>query len=123
MIGENARTVPSSQGPLRAQAHSAAETAIYKTDNIGEQVTRNPVHGKVEEPIRHEVDAKVEAREEFFNRERTGEGRIQTTAAGMAGEGIGKVDRALGKIVGKPERPEQDVMDIGAPDQPGAPPP
>ena len=41
----------------------------------------------------------------------------------MAGQGIGKIDHAIGKIVGKPERPQQDVMDIGAPDQPGAPPP
>lgn len=122
-IEQDAQTVSSFQEPLRTQAHSAAETTIDKTDNIGEQVTRNPVHGKVKEPIRHEVDVKVEAREEFFNRERTGEGRIQTNAAGMADEGIGKVDRALGKIVGKPESPEQDVMDIGAPDQPGAPPP
>ena len=107
MIGENARTISSSQEPLRAQAHSAAETAIDKTGNISEQEPRNPVHGKVAEPIRHEVDAKVEAREEFFDRERTGEGRIQTNVAGMAGEGIGKVDRAIGKIVGKPERPNR----------------
>lgn len=41
----------------------------------------------------------------------------------MAGQGIGKIDKAIGKIVGKPERPQQDVMDIGAPDQPGSLPP
>ncbi|MBU0910538.1 MAG: hypothetical protein KJ717_13310, partial [Proteobacteria bacterium] len=44
-----------------------------------------------------------------------------TNVAGMIGEGIGKIDHAIGKIVGKPDRPQQDVMDIGAPDQPGAP--
>lgn len=122
-IEQNAQTVSSLQEPLRTQAHFVGETAIEKTGNINEQSLTKPLHGRMDAPNQHEVESKVEARQEFFERERTGHGRIQTNVVGMAGEGIGKIDRALGKIVGKPERPQQDVMDIGAPDQPGAPPP
>ena len=122
-IEQNAQTIQTSREPLRHKAHSVAETAIDKTGDINGQSLTEPLHGRIDGPNRHEVESKVEARQDFFERERTGQGRIQTNVVGMAGEGIGKLDRAIGKIVGKPERPQQDVMDIGAPDQPGAPPP
>ncbi|MEW6290784.1 MAG: conjugal transfer protein TraG N-terminal domain-containing protein [Thermodesulfobacteriota bacterium] len=123
IIEQGAQTAQTSQEALRNHAHSVAETAIDKTGNISEQSQAGPPHGRVAEPNKHEVDSKVESRQEFFERERTGEGRIQTNVVGMAGQGIRKIDHAIGKIVGKPERPTQDVMTIGAPDQPGAPPP
>jgi hypothetical protein len=119
-IEQNVQTVQASREPLRHQAHSVAETAIDKTDDISEQSLTEPLHERVNGPNRHTVESKVEARYDFFEREKTGQGRIQTNVVGMAGEGIGKIDRAIGKIVGKPERPQRDVMDIGAPDQPGA---
>jgi len=119
IIDKDSQAIQSAQGPLRAQAHSVAGTAVERTS---EQTLSNPVQGRMDEPNRHEVESKVETRQEFFERERTGEGRIQTNVVGMAGQGLGKIDHAIGKIVGKPERPQQDVIDIGAPDQPGAPP-
>ncbi|MCK9293761.1 MAG: hypothetical protein M0P70_01655, partial [Desulfobulbaceae bacterium] len=122
-IEHETHTMQTSQEHLRGEAHSVAETAIEKTGNINEQSPTEPLHERVTGPNQHEVESKVEARQEFFEREKTGHGRIQTNVVGMAGEGIGKIDRALGKIVGKPERPQQDVMNIGAPDQPGALPP
>lgn len=123
IIEQNAQSVETSQKPLRAEGHYVAETAIDNTGNISGQSLTGSLQERVNEPNRHEVESKVEARQEFFNRERTGQGRIQTNVVGMAGQGIGKIDRTIGKIVGKPERPQQDVMDIGAPDQPGALPP
>ncbi|RJQ27573.1 hypothetical protein C4565_05115, partial [Candidatus Parcubacteria bacterium] len=120
IIEQRAQSVQTSQKPLRAQAHSVEETAIDKTDDIHNQAPTETFHGKIDQPNRHEVDSKVEDRQHFFETERTGHGRIQTNVVGMAGQGIAKVDRAIGKIVGKPERPQQNVMDIGAPDQPGA---
>ncbi|MBU0967615.1 MAG: conjugal transfer protein TraG N-terminal domain-containing protein [Proteobacteria bacterium] len=120
-IEHDAHTVQTSQEHLRGEAHSAAETTLNKTGNINEQSQAGPPHGRVAVPNKHEVESKVEARQEFFEREQTGQGRVQTNVAGMIGEGIGKIDHAIGKIVGKPDRPQQDVMDIGAPDQPGAP--
>lgn len=122
-IGKNAQTLQASQERLRSHAGSIAETAMDKTTGISEQSLTGPSHERVTGPDKHEVDAKVIAREEFFEQERAGRGRIRTNAIGMAGQGIAKVDRGIGKIVGKPEKPQQDVMDIGAPDQPGAPPP
>lgn len=122
-IEQNAKTIQTSREPLWHQVDSISETVIDRTDNISGQSLTEPVHGNVEGPNRREVESKVEARQEIFEQERTGQGRIQTNVVGMAGQGIGKIDRAIGKIVGKPDRPQQDVMDIGAPDQPGAPPP
>ncbi|MFZ5759843.1 MAG: conjugal transfer protein TraG N-terminal domain-containing protein [Thermodesulfobacteriota bacterium] len=120
IIEQSAQTVQTYQKPLRAQAHSVEETAIDKTGDINNQAPTETFHEKIDQPNRHEVDSKVEDRQHFLETERTGHGRIQTNVVGMAGQGIAKVDRAIGKIVGKPERPQQDVMDIGAPDQPRA---
>ena len=97
--------------------------SIDKTKDIGEQPFPQPNQGKLEEPSRREVEAKVEARQEFFEQERTGQGRIQTNVIGMAGQGLGKIDHAIGKLTGKPDRPQEDVTTIGAPDRPGALPP
>jgi hypothetical protein len=120
IIEQSAQNVQTYQKPLRAQAHSVEETANDKTGDINAQAPTETFYGKIDQPNRHEVDTKVEDRQHFFETERTGHGRIQTNVVGMAGQGIAKVDRAIGKIVGKPGRPQQDVMDIGAPDQPGA---
>jgi len=121
-IGQEVRTIGLIHDPLSAHASSVTEMTLDRTGNIHDQSLSTPLHGMVNEPNQHSVDAKFDARQEFFDRERTGEGRIQTNVVGMAGQGIEKINSAIGKIAGKQERPEQDVMEIGAPDQPGAPP-
>ncbi len=47
-------------------------------------------------------------------------GRIQTDIVGMTGEGLARIDNAMGRIVGKPQQPQQDIMSIGAPAPPGS---
>jgi hypothetical protein len=92
------------------------------TGHFDEQFLSAPSHSKLEGPNSREVESKVESRQQFFEQERSGQGRIQTNAVGMAGQGLGKLDHAIGKLTGKPDRPQQDVVTIGAPDRPGAPP-
>ena len=121
-ISREAQAMQVEQSPLQAEAHSMAGKAVGITRDISEQPFPQSNQGKVEEPSRREVESKVEARQEFFDQERSGQGRIQTNIIGMAGQGIGKIDHAIGKLTGKPDRPQQDVMGIGAPDRPGAPP-
>jgi len=108
---------------LRTKSLSAAEMAFDKTSGIGEQPFPQSNQGGLEKPNKREVESKFEARQEFLEHERAGQGRIQTNAIGMAGQGLGKIDQTIGKITGKPDRPQQNVMDIGAPDRPGALPP
>ena len=122
-ITTNREAMQADQAALRQQVHTAMETAEQRAGAITGQTFADPQGEKLAEPNRREVIEKAEARQEFFGRERSGEGRIQTNAIGMAGEGLAKVDHAIGKIVGKPERPQQDVMGIGAPAPPGSLPP
>jgi len=121
-IGQEARTIQTIHAPLHEQASSVEGTALDKTGNIHEQSLSAPLHGMVNKPNQQTVDANFAARQEFFERERSGEGRIQTNVIGMAGQGVGEIKRTIEKIAGKEEQPEKDVMEIGAPDQPGAPP-
>ncbi|MFZ5908199.1 MAG: hypothetical protein ACOYVJ_12490, partial [Nitrospirota bacterium] len=122
-IEKDMQALRAAQEPLMTQSHAAAETVIAEIGDISTRTLTSPSQGNVTAPNIHDVDSKIEARQEFFETERSGNGRIQTNVVGMAGQGIAKVDRAIGKIVGKPDHPQLDVMTIGAPDQPGAPPP
>lgn len=122
IIKQDAQALQTSQKQIRAQTYAAAGTAAERTCDISEQMLSGTPQIRVTEPSQHEVESKVEARQEFFEREKSGQGRIQTSIVGMAGQGLTKADHAIGNVVGKPEKPQKNVMDIGAPNRPGAPP-
>lgn len=121
-IDHEASTVLADHASLSSQARSATEPAAERTGHLDGLSLSTPSHSKLEGPNSREVESKVESRQQFFEQERSGQGRIQTNVLGMAGQGLKKVDRAIGKITGKPDRPQQDIVTIGAPDRPGAPP-